>query len=322
MRQKERVRLLKLLWAGSLLILLFAPLFGLTFLNPFDSNDWLILVEFRFPKVVATWLVGASLALSGMVFQALLRNPLADPYILGVASGSSFGAAIALYGGINFVFLWVTATELFAFLGALGVTLFLYLSAFRGDYQPLRLILLGVIISLFIGSLLLLLQAVGPPEKGYALLKWMMGRIDYLSYGLLFRLFLLACTVAGVLYFTAPQLNLISNGLVQAQVWGLNPHRLVGGLFLTMSLMIAFLVAHFGPIGFIGLIVPHIARLLLGDDYRLLWWGVIPLGGGLLLLANLGASLLFRPAELPVGVITALLGAPFFLLLLLRREGR
>ncbi len=297
------------------------PLFGVVPLSPFSLEDWGVILEFRLPRLLAAWMIGALLSLSGLIFQAMLRNPLADPYILGVASGGALGAAVVLHFGLSFSFWLLSAPAIGAFIGALLITLLLYLIAFWRSFSPLRLILLGVMLNFFCSSLILLLQALGEPSRSYELMHWLMGRIGFITGEELLLLTELSLGALLFSLFIAPRLNLLALGPELAQLRGLRVKRIAIALFLVISLLLGVLVALSGPIGFVGLIIPHIARFFVGEDYRKLSWLVFPLGGSFLMLAQWLSTTLFPPAELPLGVVTALLGAPFFLMLLFRRNG-
>lgn len=272
----------------------------------------------RVPRVMTAWLIGAMLALSGMVFQAILRNPLAEPFTLGIASGSALGAAIYIHTGITFSFWLFSGLSFAAFIGATLITFLIY-SLNKNTLESVsRLLLVGVILSFFCSSLVMVMQAIGRPQDSYRLMQWMMGTIANVSYheigSLLIVMFISTITIA---LFT-PKLNLLSAGHTIAITRGINPTYTFIPLFFLVSLMMGTMIAVSGPIGFVGLVIPHIARQLIGHDHRYLWLAVIFLGGGILVLADLAARLLFAPSELPVGVITALLGAPFFILILIK----
>lgn len=304
----------------SIASLLIAPMFGLSFLTPW-SEGYEIFWQMRVPRSLAAWLVGAGLSVSGLVFQAILRNPLAEPFTLGVAAGASLGAAIYIYFGITFTLSIISGVSLFAFMGAGFVTLIIYQVNFRVGHSPFKLLLMGVILTLFISSILMLLQALGKSSSALAMMSWMMGRLSFVSLTDLWQL--LGITVIGlfVIYRYLPELNLLQQGESIAYSRGVNSARVMGFLFLIVSLMTGVFVALAGPIGFVGMVIPHVARKLLGADHQRLFIAVIFLGGMVLVIADTLGSVLLKPAEIPVGVMTAIFGAPFFLFVLLR-EGK
>ncbi len=319
-RRSSQQWLLRTIIILSLISLFIAPMFGLTFLTPWsEGHD--IFWQMRLPRTIAAWVVGAGLSLSGLVFQAILRNPLAEPFTLGVAAGASLGAAFYIYFGFTFAIGVMSGVSLFAFLGAGMITLVIYRVNFRTGHSPFKLLLTGVILTFFISSILMLLQSLGKSSSALAMMSWMMGRLSFVSMTDLWQLLGITGICVGIIYRYLPDLNLLQQGEEVAFSRGVNSARVMGFLFLIVSLMTGIFVAIAGPIGFIGMVIPHVARKLLGGDHRRLFIAVIFLGGGVLVVADTLGSLLLRPAEIPVGVITAIFGAPFFLFVLLR-EGR
>ncbi len=317
LRRQIRYKLLFLALL-SLLLLMITPSFGLTFLLPWGESSE-IFWQLRFPRAVATWLIGAGLALAGLVLQAILRNPLAEPFTLGVAAGASLGAAIYIYWGLSFSLGIITGLTISAFIGALIVMVIIYQVNFRTGHSPIKLLLMGVILTFFISSLLMLLQALGRSSSALAMMSWMMGRLSLISLNDLWQLLSITLFSAIVIFRYLVPLNLLQQGQAVALSRGVDSIRVMQVLFVIVSLMAAVFVAIAGPIGFVGMVVPHLVKRILGSsDHRYLFWGVIFLGGGLLVVADTIGSVILRPSEIPVGVITALLGAPFFLYLLLK----
>ncbi len=317
-REKRRqYTILAIIIGLSIASLLIAPMFGLTFLTPWSENAE-IFWQMRVPRSLAAWIVGAGLSVSGLVFQAILRNPLAEPFTLGVAAGASLGAAIYIYFGLTFTLGMMSGLSLFAFIGAGLVTLTIYQVNFRAGHSPLKLLLMGVILTFFISSILMLLQALGKSSSALAMMSWMMGRLSFVSLTELWQLFGVTLIGLGIIYRYLPELNLLQQGEAIAYSRGINSARVMGLLFLIVSLMTGVFVAIAGPIGFVGMVIPHIARKLLGADHRRLFIAVIFLGGLVLVIADTLGSVILKPAEIPVGVVTAIFGAPFFLSVLLR----
>lgn len=272
----------------------------------------------RMPRAITAWLIGAMLAISGMVFQAILRNPLAEPFTLGIASGSALGAAIYIHSGITFSLWLFSGLSFSAFIGAILITSLIY-SLNRNTLESVsRLLLVGIILSFFCSSLVMVMQAIGRPQDSYRLMQWMMGTIANVGYNEIYSLLIVMIISTLIIALFTPKLNLLSAGHTIAITRGIQPAFIFIPLFFLVSLMMGTMIAISGPIGFVGLIVPHVTRKLIGHDHRYLWIGVVFLGGLLLVLADLIARLLFAPSELPVGVVTALLGAPFFILILIK----
>lgn len=267
----------------------------------------------RLPRALAAFACGGLLAVAGALMQVLLRNPLADPYVLGISGGAGVGALFAiLFGwavvGINFL----------AFLGALGAT-FLVFGLARGDgsWTQTRLLLTGVIVASGCGAFVTLLLAVAPEHKVQGMLYWLMGDLSQVLDPKP-ALVILVLAVAGVLPF-ARELNLLARGLATAQSLGVAVPRLRRLIYFVAALATATAVTTAGAIGFVGLVVPHLTRLAVGNDQRLLIPASALGGGALLTLADTLARTVVAPEQLPVGVLTALLGVPVFLFLLSRR---
>ena len=321
--QQERRRkgwLLGIIVMVSLLAILISPMFGLTFMTPWDEGSQVIFWQMRVPRTLTAWIVGAGLSLAGLVFQAILRNPLAEPFTLGVAAGASLGAAIYIYWGLTFTLGILSGIGLFAFLGAGIITLLIYSVNFRGGHSPLKLLLIGVILTFFVSSILMLLQSLGKSSSALAMMSWMMGRLSFVSFTELLQVAGIFVIVAGMVYQMRVKLNLLQQGEAVALSRGIRSQRVTGILFLGVSLMTGIFVAVTGPIGFIGMIIPHVARRLFGADHRWLFWATLFLGGLVLVIADTLGTLILKPAEIPVGVVTAILGAPFFLYILLKGQ--
>lgn len=301
----------------SLILLLTMPMFGLTFLTPWGEGSQ-IFWQMRVPRSLAAWLIGAGLSVSGLVFQAILRNPLAEPFTLGVAAGASLGASVFIYLGLSFTLGIISGISIFAFLGALLTTFIIYQVNFRTGHSPIKLLLVGVILTFFISSILMLLQSLGKSSSALAMMSWMMGRLSFISLTDLLQLAGVSLLGLGIIYTFRVSLNLLQQGEDVALTRGINSARVMGILFITVSLMTGVFVALAGPIGFVGMVIPHVAKRVLGSDHRPLFWAVFFLGGATLVVADTLGSVVLRPAEIPVGVITAILGAPFFLYILLK----
>jgi len=283
----------------------------------------------RFETVGVASLVGASLAAAGVVYQAILRNPLADPYLLGVSSGASLMAYVWGFQFANNVFgsaLIALGQQAFAFMGALiAVSVVLTLASRRGRMQPVTLLLVGVIVNAIAGSLFLLLNSLRPERlagTGSAL-AFLVGGIQS-DLGTMQRWLAAGCAAAGwiVLFYITGQLNVAGLSEPEIEALGVRIHRLRWLALCVASIVTAAGVAISGPIGFVGLICPHLARLLVGRDNRRLLPIATACGAALLPLADAGSRLYYSTGKtlLPVGVLTSLLGGPFFLFLLWRDQ--
>ena len=274
------------------------------------------LVALRVERAAAAWLTGALLASAGVMMQALLRNPLADPYVLGLSGGASVGALGALMAGLA-----GALVDLAAFAGALAVTALLFALARDGVARGARatlLLLTGVIIGAGCGALVTLMLALAPDENLRGMVFWLIGDLSGSGPGML-----PALALAAALLFClarARSINLMALYGDNALTLGVDVARLRAGLFALSALLTASAVSMAGSIGFVGLIVPHACRLALGPDHRVLLPSAALAGGALLVLADTVARTAFAPLQLPVGVITALIGVPAFLWQLRRSQ--
>ena len=275
-----------------------------------------IVWQLRAPRAYVAFVTGGLLALAGTLMQVLLRNPLADPYILGVSGGASVAALLSMALGVGGA--WISGS---AFIGALASMLLVFgLARGRGSWEPSRLLLTGVVIAAGWGAMINFILSTSPDKPLRGMLFWLMGDISHLSAGLSGLLVLIAALI--ITFFMARQLNILSRGELQASALGIAVKPLRISLFIMASLLTAFAVTQAGSIGFIGLIVPHMLRLISGSDHRLLIPASVLLGGSLLLISDTLARTLLAPQQLPVGVITALIGVPFFLYLLNKNFAR
>lgn len=268
--------------------------------------------ELRLPRALSAFAVGGLLAVAGALMQVLLRNPLADPYVLGLSGGASIGALAAMLAGLGG--LLVSSA---AFAGALFSTLLVFgLAHGRGGWTPARLLLTGVVVASGWGAVITLMLALSPAERLPGMLYWLMGDLSYARAPWSPLCLLLA--VSAVLMPLGRSLNVLARGAPQAAALGVSVRPLEWGIYLLASLLTAAAVTTAGSIGFLGLVVPHMLRLLLGNDQRLILPACALAGGTLLVLADTLARTMIAPEQLPVGVITALLGVPTFLFLLHR----
>ena len=277
-----------------------------------------IVLNLRLPRALAGFACGGLLALAGALLQVLLRNPLADPYVLGISGGASVGALLAILFG--FATLGVHGAS---FAGALAAMVIVFgLAHGDGSWTQTRLLLTGVIVAAGCGALVALLLSIAPDHKLRGMLFWLMGDLAQAG-DPRFALAALTLVLALALPF-ARELNILARGADLALSLGVNVIRLRRGVFLGASLATAAAVTQSGSVGFIGLIVPHLVRLAVGNDQRLLLPAAALAGGSLLSIADTLARSIVAPQQLPVGVLTALIGVPVFLFLLARdsRGGR
>jgi iron complex transport system permease protein len=307
-------------------VLLLCPFVGLQRILPADvltasTGDmvWTIFWRIRVPRVCVAFLAGAGLAVSGMAFQAMFRNPLATPFTLGVASGASLGAAFYMRLGLSFALLGISGISIFAFGGALGAICLVYgLTRCRRGFSTATMLLAGIAASMFFSSLIMFLQYLSDFTQSFRILRWLMGGLQVVGYESLFHLLPFFVIGTAVLLLLGHELNLLATGDDIAASRGVNVAGTKRLLFLATSLTVGGIVAVCGPIGFVGMMGPHICRLLVGANHRYLIPASLLFGGLFLALCDTLARVLIAPAEIPVGVITALLGGPFFMWLLLR----
>jgi iron complex transport system permease protein len=287
---------------------------------PGFDDPGLALWALRLNRLCTGFVVGAALAASGVVLQALLRNPLADPYILGVSSGAGLGAALAVLSGLAARGIWALPGAAFAGGWAALALVYLLASAGRGGPSMFALLLCGVIVSAMASSLLMLAVAFAPREGMHGILWWMLGSVQMSAPDVLAAAAALAALGMALLAGQGRTLNALSLGGEAAHHLGLRARAATVGLLLLATLLTAAAVSLAGMIGFVGLLVPHAARAWVGPDHRRLTWAAVWMGGGFLVACDAVARLLAAPRELPIGVVTALIGGPFFLLRLLRRR--
>jgi iron complex transport system permease protein len=292
-------------------------------LSALSAAERAILFEVRLPRVLLAALLGGALTVAGVVFQALLRNPLADPYVLGVSGGASIGGVLALLLGLgrgSGVALGL-GVPVCAFIGAIAALLLIErVATIDGRLTVYSVLLTGAIFNAFSASLIYFIQSIASLEQLHAIVFYLMGQVP--SYGVvpLGALALAVAVVFGATWSMARAFNVMALGEESAQQLGVDVERVKRTSLILGALLTALAVSVAGMIGFVGLIVPHALRLLLGPDHRLLLPAALLGGAGFLVLADLVARTLIAPSEMPVGVVTALLGGPFFLYLM--RRGR
>lgn len=281
-----------------------------------DSANGELVWRLRLPRAAAAWTVGALLSLSGCLMQVLLRNPLADPYILGVSGGASFAALFGMTLGVS-----ATVLPGLAWAGAL-VSIIIVFSLARGEgpWSGTRLLLTGVVTASGWAALISLLLTLGPDGSLRGMLFWLIGDLSYAT--LPAWSFILLVAIFLVCLGMARSLNVLAMGETTARLLGEPTRKLLWVVYLLASVLTATAVSIAGNIGFVGLIVPHLMRLLVGSDHRILFPAAAMFGGLFLVLSDTLARTVLAPRQLPVGVVTALLGVPLFLLLLNRARVR
>jgi len=297
-----------------LLLLLFALMFAAAFIGVAQSSDFVI-VHLRIPRIIMSVFAGAALTLCGAVFQSIFRNPVCDPYILGISSGASIGAALAFILGLDFYLFGVTAfallTAFLTLLLMLGITQF---SKLKSSYIML---LAGISLNFLMAALLTLLIVLNHQEM-QKIIFWTMGSFATISYYDL-QFFIPIFTICTFFIFLlSKDLNIMQLGDAQAQSLGVNTQKVTYLTLILSSILIATAVSICGVIGFIGLIIPHLARIIWGNNTKRLFVSSMLLGAIFMLIADTLARTMISNAELPVGSITALIGAPYFIYMLIR----
>jgi iron complex transport system permease protein len=289
---------------------------------PFSDNpDAQIFFISRLPRTLAAALVGSALAASGVVFQALLRNPLATPFTLGVSSGAALGAMLAITFPVSLAIGGVSTVPVASFAGALGAVAVVYFlsTVRRHGLSTSVLLLAGITLNAFFSSLILFVQYLADFSQTMRTVRWLMGDLDVGSYApiLVALPFLLAGF--GVFAWLPRALNLLTLGPDAASARGVDVQRTQRLAFFSASLATGAAVSLGGPVGFIGIIVPHLVRLLVGADHRVVLPASALFGAAFLVACDVAARTLIAPMVLPVGILTAMIGGPFFLWLLIRR---
>ena len=324
------------LLVGAVFALVILPLVGMqmtplqAILHPAASGtEGDIFWRLRIPRVLAAWFAGAGLAAAGMAFQALFRNSLATPFTLGVASGAALGAALSIRFGMALTVAGISSTPLWAFGGA-SVSMLLVYGITRGitggrkgairGMSTATMLLAGVAVSFFFSSLNLFTQYISDFTHTFRIIRWLMGGVQVTGYRSILEMLPLVLGGLVITLWLTRELDILTTGEEMAAGRGVDVIRTRNLLFFSASLMVGGVVAVCGPIGFVGLMIPHICRLLVGPGHRYLAPASILAGGTFLTVCDTFARTIIAPAEIPVGVITALLGGPFFLILLIRDQ--
>jgi iron complex transport system permease protein len=329
--QRRFVRTVTGFGALAVAAVLLAPLAGPTTISlrrvfdfsiPFaDNADAQIFFIARLPRTLAGACVGALFASAGVVFQGLLRNPLATPFTLGVSTGAALGAVIAITFNWSIAFAGISAVPVAAFAGSLIAVAIVYALA-QARHRGLSttvLLLAGVTMNAFFSAVILFVQYFASFADTYRTLRWLMGDLDVSSYQPILAALPTSIAALAVFAWLARPLNLLALGPDSAESRGLDVTRAQRAAFFSASLATGAAVSIGGPIGFIGIIIPHLVRLIVGPDHRLVLPAATLFGAAFLVLCDLVARTILAPVELPVGIITAMIGGPFFLWLLIRK---
>lgn len=313
-----------LLLAVCALVSLCAPFLGSRLISPaavFESStvDYAIFWNLRVPRMLGAFLAGGGLASCGVLFQSLFNNPLASPYTLGISSGAALGASLLLcFGGLSSGFFGLAGAA-----GCGGLASLLLVLAIMGSarqFSSTLLLLAGVIVNFFFSSLVLCIQYVSDPNDSIKIMRWLMGTLSGVNLDSLLPFSLIIWIAFMAALRLAPELDLLLAGEEVACSRGVDLPRARLAIFFLGSAMVGAVVACAGPIGFVGLIVPQIGRLWLGNLHATLLPAAFTLGALFLVLCDLCARTILYPAELPIGIITSMLGAPYFLWLLFRKR--
>lgn len=281
-----------------------------------------IILQLRLPRIVLTALVGIALASAGVTFQGLFKNSMADPYIIGISSGASLGAVIAINYGFNSYWHGISLVSLFAFVGALLTVLIVYKLAEMGGRIPVgTLLLAGIALSFFLSALVSLVMILNQKSL-QQVVYWLMGSLSASNWQEVKMITPIIIIAWGIIYYFAEDLNIMLLGDERAHYLGVTVSKVKLILLVTASLLTGIAVSVSGVIGFVGLIIPHIVRLLTGPNHRLLLPTSALVGAIFLIITDTVARTILAPTEIPVGIITALCGAPFFIYLLQQKEVR
>jgi iron complex transport system permease protein len=292
--------------------------------NPILPAESAIILQIRLPRIIAGVVVGASLAASGVVYQGVFKNPMADSYVLGVSAGAAVGASFSLLFGIGFTFLGLRLVQIAAFAGALAAMFLVYSIARVGSRVPVTTLLLcGIAVNFFLYAIVALFQVIAG-DKLHSIVFWLMGGFSNVLWSDIWAVLPFLIIGIVVSYFFTRDLNLLALGEDTAQHLGVNVEKVKALLLIFASMMTAAAVSLSGLIGFVGLMVPHITRLAIGPDHRILLPASTIVGAIFLVVCDATARVIATPfastLELPVGIITMLSGAPFFLFLFRKKK--
>ena len=328
MTDRTKLIVLLILFLLSILSLVVCPFIGMSnisikeflqrSMNPLDFS---IYWNIRLPRVLLAFMIGAILSLCGMVFQAMFRNPLTTPFTLGISSGAAFGAIAFIVFGTEVAFLGFAKSYFSAFAGALLAIMLIYMfTRLRRGFSTLAMLLAGVAINFFFSSLILLFQYLADFTKVFQTYRWLMGSLETFGFSKVIGIVPFFVFGAIIIMVFKNELNLVLLGEDIAISRGLDTTRFKIIMFGICSLMVGASVSLCGVIGFVGMISPHICRLIIGSDHKYLTKASLLFGGFFMVICDTLARKIISPTELPIGIITALLGGPFFIWLLITRK--
>lgn len=285
-----------------------------------SPQDIKVIFDIRLPRIFMAIIVGIALSSSGVIFQGVFRNPMADPYIIGVSAGAAFGATIGLLFAGNIKLISLSATSIFAFLGAIGTTFLIYnISKIKGKISVLTLLLSGVALSSLLTSIISFIMIYRTQDLAKVYF-WIMGGLSNSSWTNFMTIMPVIVIIMAASSFFMRDLNVMSLGDERANQLGVQTEKLKQVLLILASIMAAAAVSVSGIIGFIGLITPHIMRMIVGPDHKILYPTAAISGGIVLLLSDTIARIILSPREIPVGIITSIIGVPFFIYLLVKSK--
>lgn len=288
--------------------------------NDIEPAQMIIVLNLRLPRIILAALVGAGLSVVGAALQGMFKNPMADPYVLGISSGASLGATIAIVAGLEYTFLGVGITTVFAFIGSISTIICVYTLARVGNRVPgTTLLLSGIAFSFMLSSLVSIIMIFNRNQVE-RIIFWVMGSVSSASWNQIALLFPVVSIGVAVIIVFSRDLNIMSTGEETANSLGVEVERVKKCLVLVCSILVAACVSVSGVIGFVGLIIPHTVRLIVGSDHR----GVLPFsvieGAVFMVVCDTIARNAVPPIEIPVGAITSIIGAPYFICLLYKNK--
>jgi iron complex transport system permease protein len=311
---------------AGVIILSFLPFIGIvkidvqSLISADSSTNSFIFWQLRVPRTLLAFLVGSTLALSGLIFQNIFKNSLATPYTLGVSSGAAASTVMAMKLKLSLVFMGLNGTYIYGFTGAL-ITILIILAIARAvkSFSIYTLLMSGIALNFFFSSFILLVQYLLDFTETVSVLRWLMGGLTVTGYNEIIFLLPLYLFFVITTFMVRNELVLISGGDQFAYSKGMNVKKFRIFIFVMVSFLVGVVVSIVGPIGFVGLIVPHISRLIFKDDFKAIIYFTIFIGGLMLVVTDFLARILIPPVEIPVGIITSFMGAPFFLFVLISK---
>ena len=314
-----------LLSVTAILALCICSFLGMVPISPFElSHNALqsnIFFSLRLPRAFTAFLAGGGLSLCGLVYQAMFRNPLAEPFTLGVASGASCGAALTILFGFSAAFLGISGIAIGAFSGAFLAIFFVYgFSRISKKTDSLTMLLAGIAVSFMFSSMLMFFQYLSDMHDSFQIVRWLMGGLEVFGYDTVVIMLIFITLGSIIILLKLPELDHLLTGEDMAKSRGVSVTKTKAYLLLATTLIVGITVANCGPIGFVGLIIPYFTRSYFNLNHRVLGPMSFCMGGIFLLIADTFSRIIIAPTEIPVGVITALLGAPFFLWILLSHK--